>query len=240
MLFGAWLAVILYACVVPLIYASLLYSARRALSGAEPPTRLSRALEFLTRDYRQNVFWWEMVEVVRKVVLTGFLALVEPGTLLQLYLGVAVANCILLLQLYATPYRAPGDNFLSMVSAAALTLTLLGSLGIQMINLTPDLTPLGRKHTGLGSTSLASIVAVLIVAGLLVLIVAIAMFAQGLIAARKLPVARWARDGTVATPRVLSHGAFHAFVSHQWGCGQDQARTIKAQLMALVPACTSS
>ena len=28
---------------------------------------------------------------------------------------------------------------------------------------------------------------------------------------------------------------YHAFISHQWGSGQDQARTIKAQLQLLVP-----
>ena len=157
----AWVAVLLYACAVPLLYALLLLAARRPLSGDTPPTALSRALQFLARDYEPRVFWWELVEVARKICVTGFLALVEPGTLLQLYLGVVVALCILVLQLYAQPYRLPTDNFLSMVSAAALVLTLLGSLGVQMINLKPDLTTLGQRYVGLSEHSLATIAAVL-------------------------------------------------------------------------------
>ena len=216
-LVGAWLAVMLYAVAMPLVYAALLFTARQALSGTVPPTALSRALHFLTRDYEPRVFWWEMVEVARKLTVTGFVALIEPGTLLQLYLGVAVALCILILQLYAAPYRSPGDDFLSMVSAAALVLTLLGSLGIQMINLEPDMKSLGRVYTGLGPSSLFMIAGVLIVTALLVLLVALAMFIRGVREVGVLPIARWAADSTIAVPRVVPKGAYHAFISHQWG-----------------------
>ena len=36
---------------------------------------------------------------------------------------------------------------------SALVLTLLGSLGVQMINLQPDLTLLGQRYTGMGGAS---------------------------------------------------------------------------------------
>ena len=129
---AAWLAIGLYAVLVPIIYAMLLFSSRRALGGSVAPTALSKGLVFLSKDYLPQTFAWELVEVARKITLTGFLALVQPGSLLQLYLGVAVALCILILQMYASPYRSVSDNFLSMVSASALVLTLFASLGIQV------------------------------------------------------------------------------------------------------------
>ena len=135
----------------------------------------------LSRDYRADCFFWELIEVLRKVTITGFLALVKPGSLLQLYLAVAFALCILILQLYARPYATHLDNFLSAISASALVLTLLASLGIQLIGLTPELSALGKELTGLSSSSaLPLIVAVLVASALLVLLIALGMFARSL------------------------------------------------------------
>ncbi len=61
------------------------------------------------------------------------------------------------------------------------------------------------------------------------------MFLHNLAVNRKLPIARWANDNLIACPRALAAGAFHCFVSHEWGHGQDQARAVKAEMSALVP-----
>ena len=199
----AWLAIILYACVVPLGYATLLFVCRRELKGSQPPTTLSRSLKFLTKDYQPRAFFWELIEVARKITVTGFLALVDPGSLLQLYLGVAVALCILVLQMYASPYQTLSDNFLSMISASALVLTMFASLGIQLTELAPELSTLGQAETGLGANSLPVIVMALIASALVVLVVAGLMFAQQLHVAWQLPFARWEKDGIIATPRLI-------------------------------------
>ena len=223
---AAWLAISIYAIAIPCAYAGLLFHARHSLLEQAPQTALSRRLHFLTKDYQPRVFYWELAEVMRKIVITGFLALVKPGSLLQLYLGVAVALCILILQLYATPYATASDNFLSFVSASAMVFTLLASLGIQLTELTPDLSALGLALTGLGGHPLPLIVAVLIVAGLCVLLVVCVMFVQELRASGRLPFAHTVKEGKVAQPRFLADGKYHAFVSHQWSHGQDQARAI--------------
>lgn len=211
----AWLAICVYAIFVPLMYGSLLFASRKSLSGRSAPTMLSRAMLFLSRDYATECFAWELVEVLRKLTITGFLALVKPGSLLQLYLGVTIALCILILQLYARPYATYTDNFLSTLSASALVLTLLASLGIQLTGLAPELSLLGQELTGLSNDAFPVIVGVLIASALLVLIVALSMFARGLTEAQSLPVARWARDQHVALPRSLAAKRFHTFVSHQ-------------------------
>ena len=105
-----------------------------ALRGA---ALLSRGLSVLTHEYRPNVFWWELVEVARKLTLTGFLALFKPGTLLQLYLGVAFSLSFLVVQLYAAPYRLSMDNFLSTSSASLLTLTEALDLGGPVVATVP-------------------------------------------------------------------------------------------------------
>ena len=256
---AAWLAIVVYACIVPALYAMLLFWERRALRGSATSTPLSHALAFLTKDYRHGAFFWELVEVTRKITITGFLALVEPGSLLQLYLGVVVAMCILILQLYASPYKSPGDSFLSALSASALVLSLLATLGIQLVRLVPELSTYGLELTGLNSNSLLIIVVVLIGSALLVLAAAVVMLLFGAVIvrlegrARRLRIVNtdedvllgalpnlqkcwpelfWDPDTVTTMPRA---GPFHTFLSHNWKHGQSEMRIVKTRLREMVP-----
>ena len=51
--------------------------------STEEATALSKALGFLHREYEPRYFWWEIVEVVKKLVLVGFAAIVFPGSVTQ-------------------------------------------------------------------------------------------------------------------------------------------------------------
>ena len=48
-------------------------------------------------------------------------------------------------------------------------------------------------------------------------------------------VLKWEADHTVVEPARLPEARFHAFLSHNWASGQDQARGIKELMQALVP-----
>ena len=78
------------------------------------------------------MLWWPLVDASRAFVLTGFLALVEPGTLLQLFCGVVFALCFTSLQSFSAPYRMETNNFLAYIANVAIVLNLLGSLGAQI------------------------------------------------------------------------------------------------------------
>ena len=159
----------------------------------------------------------------KKLILVGFLALLEPGSLNQLYVAVAAALVACSLQLHISPYRRADDNLLATMSSVALTFVLLGTLSLKTVALEPTGSP--EVTTG-----------VLLIAAVVIVVVAFAMVLQEARTAHAMPVARWASDGTpIEPPLALGTGSFHAFVSHQWSSGQDQARTIKAQLIALVP-----
>ena len=61
----AWVAIALYPVGVPLLYLALLLFARKAIL-TEQPTALSRSLTFLHQDYTPSMFWWEIVEIIKK------------------------------------------------------------------------------------------------------------------------------------------------------------------------------
>ena len=62
----AWAAIVLYPLAIPLVCLVLLLSTRKAIL-TEQPTPLSRALAFLHQDYEPSMFWWEIVEIAKKV-----------------------------------------------------------------------------------------------------------------------------------------------------------------------------
>ena len=57
------------SCAVPIWYTVLLVASRKALrTGVH--TSLSRATAFLADDYKPMAFWWEPLEMCRKLALT--------------------------------------------------------------------------------------------------------------------------------------------------------------------------
>ena len=217
--------VVIYALLVPAMYCYLLFIARGSLSRRQAATPLSSALGFLVRGYSNGLFWWELVSVARKLLLTGFLALIAPRSVLQLFIATIVALCFLALEIYVTPFARAADNFLSLVANLALVLTLQGSLGFKLAQL----------NLSDGYITSSAMLGVLIASAAFVLLVALLVLLSGLAAARRTIVARHVNTNLPVTPRPLDDGEFHALISHQWGSGQDQANSIKARLQGLAP-----
>ena len=66
----ALLLVLLWPVGIPVLYSLLLFAIRRAFRTGRA-TQLSRATTFLSGDYRRRLYWWEPVEMCRKLTLTG-------------------------------------------------------------------------------------------------------------------------------------------------------------------------
>ena len=125
-------AIIFYGIGVPVVYARLLYMARADIRSTEPPpSSLAPSLSFLHGALLPDALWWPLVDTSRTLLLTGVLALIEPGELIQIFCGVTVAVCYLALQIWISPFRMPGNNLLSLGTNLALVLNLLSSLGVQ-------------------------------------------------------------------------------------------------------------
>ena len=52
------------------LYCTVLWMSRKAIL-THVPTQLSRACDFLWADYNDSAFWWEPLEMCRKLALTG-------------------------------------------------------------------------------------------------------------------------------------------------------------------------
>jgi hypothetical protein len=245
----AWVFIVMWPLALPLLYGTLLFRCRRAILNHQPST-LSRAIRFLWFDYDDHCFWFEMVELVQKLVLTNFLLFVnfdEGGSnkLLRLFIGLLIALSGLTVQLIAQPFRNRSDD--AIASVVRLMLVLFFILGI-MVKLC-DIEDPNAIHslleaqieattfcfTLVGVSTAEAVAWLILCAGLLVVLVPLGMLVQRLAFSQSIPILR---DAQTMEPPVLLLQAgerYHLFLSHVWSTGQDQCAVIKRQLQLLLP-----
>lgn len=97
----ASLAIAIYPVGLLLLVAFLLFKSRKAIRS-NTPSRLSAAISFLHREYKPHLFWWELVEMLRRFVLVGLMVLYQD-TIMQLLLGSLLCAIFLLLQVKPSP-----------------------------------------------------------------------------------------------------------------------------------------
>ena len=82
-------------------------------------------LDFLLGDYRPELFWFEMVEFVKKFLLTGALVFAEQGSLTQMALGMFIGFFSFALVAAYQPYAVDLANKFKLINEANLFLTML-------------------------------------------------------------------------------------------------------------------
>ena len=116
----AWLGIGLYPIGISLLYAALLLRARHAIRDNRP-TALSKALDFLVRDYEPAYLWWELAEAWKKLFLVGFAVMIMPGSIEQLIIAFLFSIIFMLLVSVAQPFKDDADDIFAKACGFSLT-----------------------------------------------------------------------------------------------------------------------
>jgi hypothetical protein len=108
---------------------------------------------FLIVAYRVDYWWFEGVEMLRKLLITSVLVFIRPGTTGQLSAGAMITFFFLLLGLFWRPFCSSTLNNLNSGTLIAQFLTLF--IGIMIVLL--DVMPAGTSQTG-GDDSLDRVI----------------------------------------------------------------------------------
>ena len=120
----AWAAIAIYPIGLLALSAALLYRARKAILSHQP-TAFAVAIGFLYKEYDVLFFWWELIEMLRRLVLVGLMVVVESGRMMQLAIATMLAIMFLFFQLMASPYSDSRDNFLASTTSFSIVLCFL-------------------------------------------------------------------------------------------------------------------
>ena len=106
------LAIVLVVAVtsLPVLYFILLYFSRRAIKH-HAPTVLSRACYFLWHEYEPGSWWFEPVNQVRKLFLTGFVMMLpERMPKARPLAGMVVTLSFVCVMMYLDPYKSVANS----------------------------------------------------------------------------------------------------------------------------------
>ena len=88
-------------------------------------TPFTRSIGFLHAPFRPDFFYFDILELAKKLLLIGFASLIAPGSLVQIMIAVIVSQLFLVLHLQSLPFRRPMDNILATMMNLSLVIFFL-------------------------------------------------------------------------------------------------------------------
>merc|ERR1711871_464519 len=89
-------------------------------------------LSFLWSSYEPKFWWWEVLEMMRKLVLAGFLVIFLEGSMMQLSTAMIVTLVAVGAYCLCTPYDASTDDVAQIFAQFQLFITLLSGMLLKM------------------------------------------------------------------------------------------------------------
>jgi hypothetical protein len=123
----AWVMMAAIAFGLPLLYLYVLYNHRKELSSGERP-----ALEFFVRDYVPQWKYWEVAEIVKRLLLAGVAVYFTRGSLMQIAVSTVLVFTYLVLIVQLKPYRQ--HNAFAFIVNLALFFTLFAGIFVKLLH----------------------------------------------------------------------------------------------------------
>ena len=123
--------IIVYPVGIPLFYTFLLFRRRNTLvQGLDHETPINRydSTSTLRKPYRPSVFYYEVVECCRRVLLTGVVVFIYPNTPPQIAVTTLIAFTFLLVSEGLRPYASRWDTWVSRVGHVIVFLSMYVAL----------------------------------------------------------------------------------------------------------------
>lgn len=121
---AASFAFVVYSLVAPAAIAFLLYRGRHG-DTKSTISALMAGFSFYSKQFKPEFFFWETVDLYRKLMITSMVVFVADGTSLQVTFGVIFAMAGFVLQLVYNPYVYIHENRLAVASQAITLLALI-------------------------------------------------------------------------------------------------------------------
>jgi hypothetical protein len=127
----AGLMIFIFSIGLVAVYLALLYPHRTDLS-------VCPHLSFLFHDYKPQFWYWESIEIARKLVLTGALATFNRGSHIQLVLAMSIIVLHMLVLAHLKPYKKARDGNVALFVYTLLLMMFLGAALLSTQAALPD------------------------------------------------------------------------------------------------------
>ncbi|CAN0246469.1 unnamed protein product [Ascophyllum nodosum] len=125
-----------YPLGIPLLFALLLYRNRKALTNTtlrnDSEDWAQQSISNLWKPYQPSVFYYEVVECGRRVMLTGVVVFIYPNTAAQIAVILAIAFIFAFASERLDPYDSYWDGWVSRIGHVMVLLTMYVALLAKM------------------------------------------------------------------------------------------------------------
>jgi hypothetical protein len=136
----AAIMVIIYPLGIPALYSYLLWSNKHKLSSENDASVLRhrhedvslRPTRFLWKPYTSRMYYWEVIECMRRLLLTGAIVFIAPGTPAQAAVACILAVVSMGIALYCQPHVDTLDGMIYAVGAMTIFLSMFLSLAMKV------------------------------------------------------------------------------------------------------------
>lgn len=129
-LFYGYLMVLIFPVGVTTMYFVLLFVNRGEInidSGERELNEHLAGISFLFEPYKGKYWFFEVVETGRRLLMTGVLSTIEPGTFTQLSAGLFGSVAGTLVVGVCRPYLESGDNAIAILTGCQLIVVFLSA-----------------------------------------------------------------------------------------------------------------
>ena len=232
----AYFFLLIWPIGMPLIYMLVLFPNRQALRQGRK-TRMVQATAFLHKEYNPTVFWWEIVTLQQRLILTGWVLLIPiENDVWRIFLGLLTTIGYLSLIQFVQPYKRKGFNTLATAAQFSLVCVFLGGAFIKLFSGdgVDSATCNGAAASNTNDDSVFKIVCIMAGFNFFVLILYAMLAAHQFSTSSVLPSVRLVATRQVPELKLEASHRYHLFLSHVWSSGQDQMATVKRELQLLL------
>ena len=110
--------------------------------------RIEKEFGSVYAHYRPEAYYFDIVDLFRRLILTGGLIMMGEESVAQIFLGAVVCVLWLSLLIYMQPYASVWDNVIAIVLGLHLALTLMAGMAIKLYDSTPGQDEYQRRGFG--------------------------------------------------------------------------------------------
>ena len=240
-----WVLFSIWIIITPLAFFALLKYISTSICSKQI-TFLAESCRFLWDDYDSKFWYWDVVDTIRKISLTGLIMFVQPkegsNKFLRLILAIILSTIYSFILLGLRPYKRPNDYYCAF--SGNLLLIICFCLGLILKLCDDDDEKLENSsgaridlecHRFIGfnsSMEATTIVTILAFGMLIVTALSIIVLAFN---TKYMPKTILKSTGHAPNLELPEQCYYHVFVSHVWSTGQAKTHAIVRKMQLLLP-----
>lgn len=121
--------IVVYPVGIPLFYAILLFRERKVLAqGIDNVNPREPYISTVRKPYRPSVFYYEVVECSRRILLTGVVVFIYPNTAAQIAVAILIAFTFVLVSEGLSPYASKWNTWVARAGHVIVFLSMYVAL----------------------------------------------------------------------------------------------------------------